>query len=81
MSGAGTGITDKELKRLAKVLAPLHVPKMPLAEAPPRDSRLGLQEMFQPSALLASSGPCTPLALQIEPLSTKATSPSLFRVT
>jgi bifunctional non-homologous end joining protein LigD len=33
---AGTGITDKELKRLASVLKPLAVPKMPLAEPPPR---------------------------------------------
>jgi ATP-dependent DNA ligase len=38
---AGTGITVKELKRLASVLAPLQVPKMPLAEPPPRDSRFG----------------------------------------
>ena len=38
---AGTGITDKELKRLAGVLKPLHVPKMPLAAAPSRDSRFG----------------------------------------
>jgi len=38
---AGTGITDKELKRLAGVLAPLQVSKMPLAVAPPRDSRFG----------------------------------------
>jgi DNA ligase D-like protein (predicted ligase) len=38
---AGTGITVKELKRLAGVLRPLQVPKMPLAEAPPRDSRFG----------------------------------------
>jgi bifunctional non-homologous end joining protein LigD len=38
---AGTGMTDKELKRLAGVLAPLNVPKMPLAEPPPRDSRFG----------------------------------------
>jgi bifunctional non-homologous end joining protein LigD len=38
---AGTGITGKELKRLAGVLAPLQVPKMPLAEPPPRDSRFG----------------------------------------
>lgn len=36
---AGTGITDKELKRLAGVLKPLAVPKVPLAESPPRDSR------------------------------------------
>jgi len=38
---AGTGITDKELKRLAGVLKALAVPKMPLAEPPPRDSRFG----------------------------------------
>jgi bifunctional non-homologous end joining protein LigD len=38
---AGTGMTQKELKRLAQVLAPLHVKRMPLAEAPPRDSRFG----------------------------------------
>jgi bifunctional non-homologous end joining protein LigD len=38
---AGTGITDRELKRLAGVLAPLQVPKMPLGAAPPRDSRFG----------------------------------------
>jgi bifunctional non-homologous end joining protein LigD len=38
---AGTGMTDKELKRLAGVLKPLAVPKMPLAEPPPRDSRFG----------------------------------------
>ena len=36
---AGTGMTAKELKRLAELLAPLQVPRMPLAEAPPRDSR------------------------------------------
>jgi bifunctional non-homologous end joining protein LigD len=34
-------MTGKELKRLAGVLAPLQVPKMPLAEAPPRDGRFG----------------------------------------
>jgi DNA ligase D-like protein (predicted ligase) len=39
---AGTGMTAMELKRLAGVLAPLQVPKMPLAEPPPRDSRFGL---------------------------------------
>jgi hypothetical protein len=33
-------MTAKELKRLAGVLTPLQVPKMPLA-APPRDSRFG----------------------------------------
>jgi bifunctional non-homologous end joining protein LigD len=38
---AGTGMTDRELKRLAGVLVPLQVPKMPLAEPPPRDSRFG----------------------------------------
>ena len=38
---AGTGMTAKELKRLAGVLAPLQVTCMPVAEAPPRDSRFG----------------------------------------
>ena len=38
---AGTGMTEKELKRLAGVLKPLQVPKMALAEPPPRDSRFG----------------------------------------
>ncbi len=39
---AGTGMTEKELKRLAGVLKPLQVPKMPLAvPPPPRDSRFG----------------------------------------
>jgi bifunctional non-homologous end joining protein LigD len=38
---AGTGINDKELRRLAGVLKPLAVPKMPLAVPPPRDSRFG----------------------------------------
>ena len=38
---AGTGMTEKELKRLAGVLAPLQVSRMPLAEPPPRDSRFG----------------------------------------
>jgi bifunctional non-homologous end joining protein LigD len=38
---AGTGITEKELKRLAGLLAPLKVAKMPLAAQPPRDSRFG----------------------------------------
>jgi bifunctional non-homologous end joining protein LigD len=36
---AGTGIMDKELKRLAGVLKPLQVPR--LAGPPPRDSRFG----------------------------------------
>jgi ATP-dependent DNA ligase len=38
---AGTGMSAKELKRLAGVLAPLQAPKMPLAAPPPRDSRFG----------------------------------------
>jgi bifunctional non-homologous end joining protein LigD len=38
---AGTGMAGKELKRLAGVLAPLQVPKMPLAAPPPRDNRFG----------------------------------------
>jgi bifunctional non-homologous end joining protein LigD len=38
---AGTGITDTELRRLAGVLKPLQVARMPLAEPPPRDSRFG----------------------------------------
>jgi ATP-dependent DNA ligase len=38
---AGTGMTDKELKRLVGILKPLHVPKMPLSAPPPRDSRFG----------------------------------------
>jgi bifunctional non-homologous end joining protein LigD len=37
----GTGMTEKELKRLAGMLKPLRVPKMPLAVPPPRDSRFG----------------------------------------
>ena len=37
----GSGITAKELKRLAEVLAPLQVAPMPLAAPPPRDSRFG----------------------------------------
>ena len=37
---AGTGMNDRELKRLAGVLAPLQAPKMPLAP-PPRDNRFG----------------------------------------
>ena len=32
---------EEELKRLAGVLGPLQVAKMPLAEPPPRDSRFG----------------------------------------
>ena len=38
---AATGMTEKELKRLAGVLVPLQMPKMPLAVPPPRDSRFG----------------------------------------
>ena len=38
---AGTGMTQKELKRLSGVLAPLQANQMPLAEPPPRDSRFG----------------------------------------
>ena len=38
---AGTGMTVAELKRLAQVLAPLQVPRMPLAKPPPRESRFG----------------------------------------
>ena len=38
---AETGISDKELKRLAGVLKPPAIPKMPIAEPPPRDSRFG----------------------------------------
>ena len=34
-------MNDRELKRLAGVLAPLQVPKMPLAAPPPRDNRFG----------------------------------------
>ena len=37
----GTGMNDQELKRLAGVLAPLQVPKMPLAAPPPRENRFG----------------------------------------
>jgi bifunctional non-homologous end joining protein LigD len=38
---AGTGMNDRELKRLAGVLAPLQAPKMPLAAPPPRAHRFG----------------------------------------
>ncbi|MBY0318590.1 MAG: hypothetical protein K2X72_07680 [Reyranella sp.] len=38
---AGTGINDKELKRLAGVLKPLAIPKMALAEPLPGDSHFG----------------------------------------
>jgi hypothetical protein len=51
---AGTGINDKELKRLAGVLKRLAVPKMPLAEPPPRDSRFG--SPFVPGAAGGQAG-------------------------
>jgi bifunctional non-homologous end joining protein LigD len=38
---AGTGMNAAELKRLAGVLKPLAVTKMPVSEPPPRDSRFG----------------------------------------
>jgi bifunctional non-homologous end joining protein LigD len=34
-------MNDAELKRLAGVLVPLEVQRMPLAEPPPRDNRFG----------------------------------------
>jgi ATP-dependent DNA ligase len=37
---AGSGMTVAELRRLAQVLAPLQVPRMPIAK-PPRESRFG----------------------------------------
>jgi bifunctional non-homologous end joining protein LigD len=37
----GTGITDRELKRLSDVLKHLQTPNMPLAVSPPRDNRFG----------------------------------------
>jgi ATP-dependent DNA ligase len=40
-SRAGTDMTEKELKRLAGMLAPLQAAKVHLAEPPPRDSRFG----------------------------------------
>jgi ATP-dependent DNA ligase len=38
---AGTGITVKELKRLASLLERLQATQMPLDEQPPRESRFG----------------------------------------
>jgi len=38
---AGTGMSMKELARLAGVLVPLETKKMPVVETPPRDSRFG----------------------------------------
>ena len=43
---AGTGIAVKALRRLADILAPLRVAKMPLVEPPPRDSRFGSPLQF-----------------------------------
>jgi bifunctional non-homologous end joining protein LigD len=39
----GTGMSIKELARLAGVLRPLQTPKMPVTEPPPRESRFGSQ--------------------------------------
>jgi len=38
---AGTGFTETELKRLARILRPLQVPRMPLDKPPPRETRFG----------------------------------------
>jgi ATP-dependent DNA ligase len=38
---AGTGVTEKELKRPAGLLAPLQMPRMSYAEPPPRDNHFG----------------------------------------
>ena len=38
---AGTGFTETELKRLAGVLRPLEVKRMPLDKPPPRETRFG----------------------------------------
>jgi ATP dependent DNA ligase-like protein len=38
---AGTGFTDLELKRLAGVLLPLEMKRMPLDKPPPRETRFG----------------------------------------
>jgi DNA ligase D-like protein (predicted ligase) len=38
---AGTGMTVVELKRLARVLRPLAISRMPLDEPPPRETRFG----------------------------------------
>ena len=51
---AGTGMAAKELKRLAGVLAPLQVPKMPLAAPPPRDNRFGSPLKLSKSTLGAA---------------------------
>ena len=53
---AGTGMTDKELKRLAGVLAPLKSPKMPLSAPPPRDSRFGSPLKLSKRPLGAAGG-------------------------
>jgi DNA ligase D-like protein (predicted ligase) len=38
---AGTGMTVTELKRLARILRPLQVPRMPLDKPPPRETSFG----------------------------------------
>jgi ATP-dependent DNA ligase len=38
---AGTGFTETELKRMAGVLRPLEVKRMPLDKPPPRETRFG----------------------------------------
>jgi bifunctional non-homologous end joining protein LigD len=38
---AGTGMSERELKRLYATLKPLEVPNMPLAAAPPKENRFG----------------------------------------
>ena len=53
---AGTGMTEKELKRLAGLLGPLKVPRMPLAEPPPRDSRFGSPLKLSRSLGAAANG-------------------------
>ena len=45
---AGTGMSDKELERLWRKLQPLAMGKMPLAEAPPRNSRFGSPLVLSP---------------------------------
>ena len=55
---AGTGMTDKGVKRLLGVLAALQVAKMPLTEPPPRDSRFGSPSETVQSALGAAGDGC-----------------------
>jgi bifunctional non-homologous end joining protein LigD len=38
---AGTGFTETELQRLARVLRPLETLRMPLDKPPPRENRFG----------------------------------------